>query len=195
MTQEFRSLIQKKLLLMFLGMVGLFLLGAFVNLHLETEIREATWMITERFGFFGLALLLFCSDSLISPIPPELILMIVAKGPLAENWVPYVGVLGILSATGGVLGWWIGRRLGHLRFVNRVIGKFRQQNEDSIRRFGFWFVALGALTPLPFSITCWTAGALDVPLRPLVYAALLRVPRIFGGYLLIYYSDVFSRFF
>jgi uncharacterized membrane protein YdjX (TVP38/TMEM64 family) len=43
-------------------------------------------------------------------------------------------------------------------------------------------VALGAVSPLPYSISAWAAGALGMELRPFVLVSLLRIPRV-GFYL------------
>jgi membrane protein YqaA with SNARE-associated domain len=58
-----------------------------------------------------------------------------------------------------------------------------------VQRYGRLTVALGALTPLPFSITCWCAGGLGMPLARFLPVSLLRVPRYVVYYLAIAYAD------
>jgi membrane protein YqaA with SNARE-associated domain len=64
-----------------------------------------------------------------------------------------------------------------------------------IDRYGYWAVALGALTPIPFSITCWSAGMLRLGFGRFLLVALLRVPRFVGYYVVIAYSSELVRVF
>ena len=63
------------------------------------------------------------------------------------------------------------------RFQRFVEGRGKDAWE-SVRRYGAAALALGALSPLPFSICCWASGALK--LRPDIFfvVALLRIPRV-----------------
>jgi membrane protein YqaA with SNARE-associated domain len=77
-----------------------------------------------------------------------------------------------------MLGWAIGRWLGHFAFIKRVFGEFKDEHRDFIRKFGFWAMALGSVTPFPFSVTCWTAGMMGSRwLAVLLAAILFRIPR------------------
>jgi membrane protein YqaA with SNARE-associated domain len=63
------------------------------------------------------------------------------------------------------------------RFRRFIEGRGRNAWE-SVRRYGAGALALGALSPLPFSICCWAGGALRI--RPSIFlaVALLRIPRV-----------------
>lgn len=85
-----------------------------------------------------------------------------------------------------MLGWCIGRWLGHLSLIRQIFGQFNENQRGFVRKYGFWAIVLGATTPLPYSVTCWTAGILGVGWSTVLAASVLfRIPRIFIYYLVI----------
>jgi membrane protein YqaA with SNARE-associated domain len=161
---------------------------AAIGLVFEAELVEAANGIVNRIGFAGLCAILLINDMLVTPFPGDLLLVVIAKSDLAENWFLHVLILGLTSVCAGLLGWSIGRWLGHLRFVRRLVGQFKDEHQDFIRKYGFLAVALGSATPLPYSLTCWSAGIMEIRWTTVLAASLLfRVPRF-----LIYYSLIVS---
>ena len=57
-----------------------------------------------------------------------------------------------------------------------------------VERYGVIALAATALTPLPFSLGCWAAGALKMPFSTFFAVALLRIPRVAGYLALIYFG-------
>lgn len=172
-------------------LVSLFLLLAvliLVGTHYKEELESVALWVANYFGFWGLALLTFVSDSLISPLPPDLVLLVISKTSLHERWVSYVSILGVLSICGGLVGWWGGRKLGSIPFLDRIISKQVSKNRHTVDKYGAWAVAMGALTPLPYSLTCWMAGILRVRFRAFFLASLLRFPRFFIYYAVFLYA-------
>lgn len=152
----------------------------------EDELTMGTNWVVERIGFLGLCLILLVTDTLVMPFPPNILLVVIAKSPLAEQWPIYVLILGIILSFAGLMGWGIGRWLGHFEFVQRIFGEFKQDHREFIRQYGFWAVAIDSITPLPFSMTCWTAGVMGLRAMTVLLAALIfRVPRFFLFYWLI----------
>ncbi len=47
-----------------------------------------------------------------------------------------------------------------------------------MRRHGLVTIALAAITPLPFAICAWSAGALGMRLAPFLLGLSLRVPKV-----------------
>ena len=98
----------------------------------------------------------------------------------------YVLIFGLVSVGAGMLGWCLGRWLGHFKFIQRLFGHFNDEQRTFIRKYGFWAIVLGATTPLPYSVTCWTAGAMGVRWSTVFTASVLfRIPRMILYYLLI----------
>ena len=139
-------------------------------------------------GILGIGITVFIADLIISPIPPDAALFFIGKSPMHEQWMIWVPLLGCISTMAGICGWFIGRRLQHLAFVQRFLAYFGEEHRGSIKRFGFWMVLLGAMTPLPFSLTCWLAGMFKLNFKTFLTACLFRVPRFVLYYWAIFYS-------
>ena len=173
------------------GTVFLFILVGFIfllALSLEPQIREFSEWLRTNFGIWGLGGIVFIADLIISPVPPDAVLFIISKSSLHESWLILVPLFGVVSSAAGVCGWLIGKRLQHISFIKRFIDQFTVEHGDAIKRFGFWMVVLGALTPLPFSLTCWLAGIFKLPFKTFIVACLCRVPRFVLYYWAIFYS-------
>jgi len=158
----------------------------------ENELETGTNWVVNQVGFLGLCLILLVTDTLITPFPPDILLLVIAKSSLAEYWPLYVLILGMVSCAAGILGWGIGRWLGHFEFVKRMIGTLDKNQREFIHRYGFWAVAIGSITPFPFSITCWAAGMMSLRGMTVLTAVLIfRIPRFFLYYWLIIAADGF----
>ena len=48
-----------------------------------------------------------------------------------------------------------------------------------MKRYGVRAVAVAALTPFPFAIATWGAGASNVGLKPVLLGSLFRFPKVF----------------
>jgi membrane protein YqaA with SNARE-associated domain len=178
--------IQKNLIKALVGLTFFVIFMAALGFWFEPELIRITTWIVDRIGFLGMALLLLVTDTLVTPFPPDILLIIIANSPLAENWPFYVGVLGLVSVVAGMTGYGIGRWLGHFLWVQKLFSQFSEEHRDFIQKYGFWAVVIGAITPLPYSLTCWTAGVLGLRWSTVLTASLLfRIPRFFVIYWLI----------
>ncbi len=172
----------KALIAMFAFVLGMAVLG-FV---FEESLTAATTWVVERLGFVGMATILMVTDTLVTPFPPDILLAVIANSRLSEEWPVYVGLLGLVSVVAGMTGYGIGRWLGHFRWSRRLFGEFKEDHREFIRKYGFWGVALGAVTPLPYSVTCWTAGVLGIRWsRVFAASVLFRIPRFYLYYWLL----------
>jgi membrane protein YqaA with SNARE-associated domain len=179
-------MVQQHLLKALLFLAAFLLVVAYLGIHFEEELMLGATLVVERIGFAGLAGILLVTDTLVTPFPPDLLLLVIANSPLAEHWWFYVSLLGLVSVAAGMLGWGIGRWLGHLQPVQRLFGGVQEHHREFIRRYGFWAVVLGAITPLPYSVTCWTAGMLGLRGLTVLLASLcFRAPRFLLYYWLL----------
>jgi membrane protein YqaA with SNARE-associated domain len=186
--EELRDYVQRNLVRGGVGLVALVGLLALVGKYFEPQLLGLTTWTYQTVGFVGLASILAITDSFISPIPPDMLLVVVAKSDLAASWWIAVPALGVLSSIAGVAGWAMSRQIGTTRLPQLLFGRYQRYNQALVDRYGSLAVALGALTPIPFSVTCWTAGMFQLPFDRMVWATLLRVPRFVGYYLLIHWS-------
>ncbi|HJN77164.1 MAG TPA: VTT domain-containing protein [Myxococcota bacterium] len=83
------------------------------------------------------------------------------------------------SITGGTIGFFLGRSLRTTERLSRFLQEGRGRYVHGlVQRYGTWALALVAVSPIPYSIGCWSCGALDYPLWKFLAVSLLRIPRI-----------------
>lgn len=180
-----RRKIWSTLVFLFLLLVAVGLSGVF----LRSEMTSFANWVHNHLGFGGLAAVLLISETVVSPIPPDLILWIVATSDLSRDWLGPVSFLALLSTLGGHVGWLLGGQLGDTRLVRRAMGRYRRKSVNLMQRYGIWAVVLAALTPVPWSVTSWSAGILKMPWRLYLLGSLVRIPRH-----LVYYITIHVAF-
>lgn len=191
--EELKSYVYRNVLKAGGALLLILVLVGVVGIRYKPELESFTIAVYEALGVFGLSLILFLSDAVTSPVPPDAILLVVANSPLQRHWVLVVSGLGFVSVLAGNLGYAIGARLSNSRWPRTVFGRFRTKKRRLVERYGKWGVALGALTPVPFSFTCWTAGLLHMRWAPFAAVSLLRLPRLFVYYLAIAHAEQILR--
>lgn len=177
--------VRRTLWQLLVGIVLLFVGMASAGFFFEAELAALTESISNALGVPGMTLGVFLIDMLTLPLPPDTMLVVVAHGPLREAWLPIVGALGLASSLAGNAGYFAAGALRQTDFFQRTLGPHRTHMEALFERYGALAVALGALTPIPFSVTCWAAGVLRMPWRTFALVTLLRVPRFYAYYWII----------
>ena len=180
---------------MALTMLVLLVVGlGFLSLRHEEELRTLTNEIFALLGLPGLFAILFISDAVFSPVPPDAVLIVLSRTHYHEHWVVLALIIGLQSVLAGSTGYFLGKRFGDSRFGRLMLGRIREQHATLIERRGVLAVAVAALTPLPFSLTCWAAGMLHMPFRRFLWPCWLRLPRFIVYYAAIAYADDLARF-
>jgi membrane protein YqaA with SNARE-associated domain len=175
------------------GLAVLLVILGLLGVVYEEQLLGVTRRVLDVFGLGGLATIVFFSDALFTPIPPDLVLIVLAKSELHRHWTLLIPALGALSTLAGVVAWWLGGKFGRTRWGLRLLGQLSEDNRRLVRRYGRWGVALGAMTPIPYSLTCLTAGALKLDFRQLGSVVWLRIPRFVAYYCAFAYSDSIVR--
>lgn len=179
-------MIRENLLKTLAGLIIIVVIIGILGFWFENEMTMMTNWVVDRIGFTGLCLILLVTDTLVTPFLPDILLVVVAKSALAERGLYYVFILGTVSVVAGMLGWNIGRWLGRFNFIQRLYGQIGEEQRGFVEKYGFWAIVLGAITPLPYSVTCWTAGVIGLRWTKVLAASVLfRIPRIILYYLLI----------
>ena len=71
--------------------IGVFVvLMAALGFLFEDELATATSWVVERIGFAGLCMILLVTDTFVTPFPPDILLIVIAKSSLSEQWPFYV---------------------------------------------------------------------------------------------------------
>ncbi|MCO4745670.1 MAG: VTT domain-containing protein [Proteobacteria bacterium] len=127
----------------------------------------------ENFGILGV----FVGCLLIDATPGlthEPVLLFALDGGLGYGSVLLAAGSG--SVLSGVVGYAIGNRLGGVAWVQRMLIRYRLR--AFLHRYGVRAVAIAALTPFPFAIATWGAGASQIPIRSVLIGALFRFPKV-----------------
>lgn len=171
------------------SIVLLFIVAVIVGVIFEAQILHFSESLFSRLGPLGLVLFIGINDCFVSPVPPDLILFMLAKTvhPLSHLWL--VTAMGFSSSLGGVLGWFLAKKIVKPSWFGVKIQKFIVDQHEVVNRYGKWAVALGALTPLPYSLTSWSAGFLKMNFKDFFLMSLLRIPRYLGYYLVLVFSS------
>lgn len=174
--------------------LGVFVLIAIVlGVLFETYIAAASERLLDEVGPLGLGVAIAFNDFVISPIPPDFLLLILSKSDGTMQMFGLVGFLGLCSALGGTTAWFIAHRFGRPEWFGQRFESAIEEHHKLIRRYGAWAVGIAALTPIPFSLVCWVAGFVRLDFVRFAPMALLRVPRFLIYFAALEFSDVISQ--
>ena len=145
-----------------------------------------------QFGPFALALLSF-TEAIIQPIPPDVMFLPMAYDE--RNNVNMLLWLWFIVTFASVLGAMVGHTLGRL-YGTKLLARFgkphhRQRLEFLFERYGTWGMFIAAVSPLPYKVFGWIAGASDMKMRPFVIAGIFGRGLRFGleAILIYLYGD------
>lgn len=110
---------------------------------------------------------------LILPLSPDFVYPVVA----GMNPLVIIPLIGTASALGGLSSYGVGRLLFHIPVVKRLTGKAYDKWGDYIRKYGFPFVLMAGILPLPFSTICVAAGAMKMNLSRILICCCMRYAR------------------
>jgi len=145
-----------------------------------------------QFGPFALALLSF-TEAIIQPIPPDVMFLPMAYDE--RNSVNMLLWLWFIVTFASVLGAMVGHALGK-RYGTKLLDRFgkphhRERLEYLFERYGVWGMFIAAVSPLPYKVFGWIAGASDMKMRPFVLAGIFGRGLRFGmeAVLIYLYGD------
>ena len=128
--------------------------------------RRAVWVLA------GLCYL----QSLFLPVPPDLLLIPMVLAKRAKAWL-FAGIATVSSVGGGLTGYligyflydWLGEPLLALSGHAGDLETFYEYRD----KWGAWFVAAGALTPLPYKLVAVASGAAHLNVGDFILASLV----------------------
>lgn len=172
---------RKLLLQLVVGLGGLLLATVVAAYFFRPQLLAVGRWFVDSFGGPGIAVGYFVPDAFTVPLPNDAFTTFGRLGGIPFWEVVAWGTLG--SWLGGSAGYWMARwafaRSQRLRtFVEARSGDLMPK----IHRGGVVVLAAAALTPLPYSIACWAAGAVRMPFAHFLAVSSLRVIRV-AGYL------------
>ncbi|MEC7752082.1 MAG: hypothetical protein VX405_11315 [Myxococcota bacterium] len=152
-------------------MLGAYLASRFYGDDVE---RLGRWML-DHWGLGGILLLVVFIDTFTPGFPFETVLYF----PMAagEPWWWLAGLGGTASMLAGLCGYGLGRWLGQ---GLGVVERFQERPWFApMRAQGPVWLAVAAVTPVPYCPVCWLAGAMGFSLRSCLVGMALRIPRTF----------------
>jgi len=152
----------------------LFFIG--IALVFQDQFQWAGDAILARFGLPGLVVTITLLDYFLQPFPPDIL---VYSYVLSEGNIFLVaGLAGAASVLGGVFGYFTGWFLEHEGAAKFIKPSHYKQAHDLFENHGFLAVLIGALTPVPFNVVCWSAGVFRMPFHYFLISAIAtRGPR------------------
>lgn len=186
--EELAAYVRTNLIRALVGIAVFSLVLVVIGKAFEAELLAVAVAVYASLGAFGLAVALFITDAIFSPMPPDVLLVVVANSSLHTHWPIVLPCIGLISAAAGNAGWFMGTFFSKIAWTARFVTRIRIRYERPIRKFDRWAVILGALTPIPFSLTCISAGALGMSWKRLAPVTLLRIPRFVVFYWVVYFS-------
>ena len=145
----------------------------FVNEYVFT-IDDGLELLTNSFSRIGVLITFFISETLLGLIPPEIF---IGWSKKTANPILNVSVLATLSYLGGVISYFIGKASTKIPSMKNYLEVKMAKNLKNIRKWGGFLILVGALLPLPFSISCMAAGIIQYPLKNVVLFGLFRFVR------------------
>jgi membrane protein YqaA with SNARE-associated domain len=159
-----------------LGVVALVAVVSLLGHYFRAELEALGRTFLEHFGYAGIAMGTYIADGLHCPVPPQFYMLASIVSGWSEPWTIVAVCVG--SLLGGVTAYAIARKASHIRFLRRLLSGTQAKVDWLFARFGYWAVAIGSLTPIPYSFLCYVAGGYRMPPRIFLALSLFRIPKV-----------------
>tara|TARA_Y100000385_G_scaffold226336_1_gene236981 strand:+ start:472 stop:1077 length:606 start_codon:yes stop_codon:yes gene_type:complete len=148
---------------------GLYLVNEYVF-----TIDDGLEFLTQTFSRTGVLIVFFISETLLGLIPPEIF---IGWSKKTATPILNLSILATLSYTGGILSYFIGKTIQKITTVKNYLEVKMAKHLKNTGKWGGFLILIGALLPVPFSITCVAAGMIKYPLKGVVLFGLFRFVR------------------
>ncbi len=173
--------LRKSIIPIALVVVGLLLFNKYVY-----NINDGLQHMTETFSTIGVLSVFFVSESILGLIPPEIF---IAWSKKTSNPVITLAILATLSYLGGIISFFIGKTALKIEKVKNFLEVKMAKQLKNTSKWGGFLIVVGALLPIPFSITCMAGGLIKYPLKGVMLFGLFRFAR-FAVYALAIFQMV-----
>jgi len=148
---------------------GLYLVNEYVF-----TIDDGLEFLTQTFSRTGVLIVFFISETLLGLIPPEIF---IGWSKKTATPILNLSILATLSYAGGILSYFIGKTIQKITTVKNYLEVKMAKHLKNTGKWGGFLILIGALLPVPFSITCVAAGMIKYPLKGVVLFGLFRFVR------------------
>lgn len=151
------------------AVVGLILFNKYVY-----NINDGLQTITETFSRIGVLVTFYISETILGLIPPEIF---IAWSKKTASPILNLSILATLSYLGGLTAYFLGRMSLKIKSIKEYLEVKMADNLKNTSKWGSLLIIAGALLPLPFAISCLTAGMIKYPFKRVVLFGLFRFVR------------------
>jgi membrane protein YqaA with SNARE-associated domain len=166
-----RSSLGKAVMPIITFIVVLWIVHAFV-----IDFNTLFTSITTRYSPLVILLVFFASESLLGLVPPEIF---IAWADKTESPLFYLSLLALVSYLGGIISFFIGRFIAKIPSAKEFLEVKMEKHIKMIRKWGGFLIVVGALLPIPFSMTSIAAGIIKYKFRDYLLFGLLRFVRFY----------------
>lgn len=152
-----------------IAVVGLLLFNKYVY-----NIGDGLQAMTETFSRTGVLITFFISETILGLIPPEIF---IGWSKKTADPILNLTLLATLSYFGGLTAYFIGRASLKIDAIRNYLEVKMAKNLKNTSKWGGFLILVGALLPLPFAISCLTAGMIKYPFKNVVFFGLFRFLR------------------
>lgn len=161
--------LKKAALPILLVVVGLFLFNKYVF-----TLDDGLELLTNSFSRIGVLITFFISETILGLIPPEIF---IGWSKKTADPILNLSILATLSYMGGLLSFFIGKAATKIPSVKNYLEVKMSKHLKNTSKWGGFLIIIGALLPVPFSITCMAGGMIKYPFKGVVLFGLFRFAR------------------
>ena len=138
------------------------------------NVNEGLKHFTDTFTDIQVFTVFFLSESFLGLIPPEIF---IAWSKKTSEPIFNLVLLAFISYIGGVISFFIGKAILTIEKVKNYFETKMSKHLKNTKKWGGFLIVVGALLPVPFSITCLAAGMIKYPIKGVLLFGLLRFAR------------------
>jgi len=155
----------------------LLFIGALLFIHFFViDVNVLLNKMTDTFPALGILTVFFISESILGLIPPEIF---IAWSSKSATPIFHLSLLAFLSYAGGIVSYYIGKAITNIPSVNEYLEIKMAKHIRNTRKWGGFLIIVGALLPIPYSLTTMTAGIIKYPIGSLLLFGTLRFVRFY----------------
>jgi membrane protein YqaA with SNARE-associated domain len=164
--------------------IALFILSIILIDRYLIDFSELFTSITNIFSPILVLSIFFTSESFLGLVPPEIFIAWAGK---SVSPLLYLSILALLSYTGGIVSFFLGKSIAKLPSVFNYLEVKMKKHLKNTRKWGGFLIVVGALLPIPFSMTSIAAGAINYKFKYYLLFGLLRFVRFYLYALFIFH--------
>lgn len=164
-----KNSIRKSIVPILIFVASLWLVHEFV-----VDFNDLFATIINTYSPLSILAIFFASETFLGLIPPEIF---IAWADKTSSPILYLTLLATLSYIGGILSYTMGKIMSKIPSVYNYLEVKMGKHIKMIRKWGGFLIVVGALLPIPFSITSIAAGIIHYKFTNYLLFGLLRFVR------------------